>query len=153
MHDPSKLYIRKKYNWNEDFKDVNAVFIFIRKTDEVYIFKRVDTIFLTEEIVAIDNEEVEDKFYTFEEYLKTAKDVNKAGYYKDMTALEKQLYETFIVLSQNDYHVLIYDTISENIIVDITKYSLNDFICFEGKKKSKRMIRKGYRWYHEKVSK
>lgn len=72
MHDPSKLYLRKNYNWNEDFKDVNAVFIFIRKTDKVYIFRRVDTIFLTEEIVAIDNEEVEDKFYTFEEYLKTA---------------------------------------------------------------------------------
>lgn len=22
MHDPSKLYLRKNYNWNEDFKDV-----------------------------------------------------------------------------------------------------------------------------------
>lgn len=69
-----------------------------------------------------------------------------------MTVLEKQLYETFIVLSQNDYHTLIYDTFSNNIIIDITKFPLEDFISFKDEPKEKFVKQKGYRWYY-KVSK
>ncbi len=132
MEDLNKIYLKKEFTSLEDLDDTNTAFILLRDVKNYMIFKKIDTVTLDSEIVCLTKDEIKEKFYTAKEFIETSKFIGKSGYYKPMSELDKYTFESFIILYQNCNHMLIYDTILEQVFVTCSAYDDKDFIAFPG---------------------
>lgn len=117
-----QVYLKK------DYDNPNTIYILIKIVDKHAIFRKLDTITLEEEVVALPENFLKTKFYTAYEYIKNAKFIGTTGFYKNMNPLEKYIYLSYIIYYKDDFYELIYDTFDERMKIIPSVYAIEDFI-------------------------
>lgn len=130
MDEVSKLYLSK------DFDKASNVYIFLKEVNGYTIFKEYDTNLDEFNIIAVDDCDKNKEFYSFERFLKEATFFGSSGYFKGMFEVEKYTYESFVLLYKNYYHELLYDTISDKLLLGPSCYEKDDFVSSDYKKKA-----------------
>ena len=116
---------------NKQAKNSNNIYLLLNEVANYYIFKEYDTLLDEIKIIAVDSLKKNQDFYPLESFLKNASYIGFNGFYKEMDELSKYIYEPLVLLYKNDYHELLYDTISEKIIVMASYYKKEDFTPLE----------------------
>lgn len=115
-------YLKKEYD------EPNTIFILLNKEKDIFIFKKIDTITLEEDIVAIPQSIVVSKYYTGFEFIKKATYVGKSGFYKFMNPLEKTIYINYVLYYKDEFYELVFDTFDNRMKIIPSIYSLEYFV-------------------------
>ena len=131
------------YACERDFDAANDILMILRDTGDYFIVKKYDTITCENKgIFALNKEKSKDAIYTAREFLQNSEYVGKAGYYKEMSKLEKYISQFQTIIYKDEFNELVYDSISEQIFVSYPFYNKSEFIPFE-KQQTKVRFKKG----------
>ncbi len=137
-----KKIMEKVYLKNEN-SNPNAIYIYLKDTSnkEFVILKEIDTITDKIDILLEDKDSFVRNYYNIKRLINDNNLVNSSGYYKDMTIVEKAMYETFEVLYRDNNYELLYDLCSDRYLVNRCSYDKNSFVKTGAKDKKLKRIK------------
>src|SRR5574344_2473472 len=108
MVNNKKIFLDRD-NWN-----TNDIYYYLREVNDYILFRKLDTITKDVDIVSINKDEAEKRFYSVEDFLNNSVYIGDSGYYEEMLPFERAIFQDHILLYKDPYHELLYDTILDD---------------------------------------
>ena len=132
MSNFDNMYLKKKVTELKSSEDLEDFFVYTKLAEvhDFVIIRKESTLNEEEnDVVSVTKDEFSKKYYSLKDFFKNAIFIGSSGYYDyPGNALDKHIYEDWVVLYRDDNNEFIYDDIFKRFIIKHVYHRVDEFV-------------------------